>query len=63
MVCSQIHAPATLPNHIHMHLMNRNFLAFLYCLEPRLFLCFFLFQAAAAKASAETNIAEAVFTL
>ena len=23
MVCSQIHAPATLPNYVHMHLMNK----------------------------------------
>jgi len=53
MVCSQIHTPATLLNHIHMHLINRNFLAILYCLEPCLFF-FLLFQAAAAKASAET---------
>jgi len=42
MVCSQFYAPATLPNHIHMHLMNRNFLAMLYCLEPRLFVLFSL---------------------
>jgi hypothetical protein len=40
MVCSQIHAPATLPNPIHMHLLNRTFLAILYCLET---LCFFSF--------------------
>jgi len=33
----QIHAPATFPHHIHMHLMNRKFLAILYCLEPHLF--------------------------
>ena len=50
MVCGQIHAPATLPNHIHMHLVNRNFLAILYCLEPRLF---FLSKANDAKASEE----------
>jgi len=25
MVCSQIHAPATLPNYVHMHLMNKAF--------------------------------------
>jgi hypothetical protein len=37
MVCSQIHAPPTLPNPIHMHLTNRNFLSILYCLEQRLF--------------------------
>ena len=23
MVCGQIHAPATLPNYVHMHLMNK----------------------------------------
>jgi hypothetical protein len=23
MVCCQIHAPATLPNYVHMHLMNK----------------------------------------
>ena len=50
MVCGQIHAPATLPNHTHMHLVNRNFLAILYCLEPRLF---FLSKANDAKASEE----------
>jgi hypothetical protein len=23
MVCGQIHAPATLPNYVHMHVMNK----------------------------------------
>jgi len=23
MVCGQIHAPATLPNYVHMHLINK----------------------------------------
>ena len=23
MVCGQIHAPATIPNYVHMHLMNK----------------------------------------
>jgi hypothetical protein len=27
MVCGQIHAPATLPNYLHMHLMNSKFVA------------------------------------
>jgi len=27
MVCGQIQAPATLPNYVHMHLMNSKFLA------------------------------------
>jgi len=39
MVYSQIHAPATLPNYVHMHLMNSKFLASLYSPKPRLFLC------------------------
>ena len=39
MVCGQIHAPATLPNHIHMHLKNSIFLATLQSSRPRLFLC------------------------
>jgi len=26
MVCGQIHAPATLPNYVHMHLTYSNFL-------------------------------------
>jgi len=27
MVCGQIHAPATLPNYVHTHLMSSKFLA------------------------------------
>jgi len=26
MVCGQIHAPATLPNYVHVHLMNKGLL-------------------------------------
>jgi len=51
MVCGQIHASATLPNHIHMHLMNSNFLAILYCFGT---LFVILCQANDAKACDET---------
>jgi len=27
MVCGQIHTPATLPNYVHIHVMNTKFLA------------------------------------
>ena len=37
MFCGQIHAPATLPNYVLMHLMNTKFLASLYSSKPRLF--------------------------
>jgi len=31
MVCGQIHAPVTLPNHVHMHLMNK-----VLCRQPEI---------------------------
>jgi hypothetical protein len=37
MVCGQIHAPATLPNYVHMHLMNSKFLTSLHSSKPRMF--------------------------
>ena len=35
--CCQIQAPATVPNYVHIHLMNNKFLAKLYSSKPRMF--------------------------
>jgi hypothetical protein len=58
MVYGQIHAPATLPNYVHMHLTNSNFLGILYLRNlVSLFLCRVRHSfASRAAMTARTNV-------